>query len=257
MPVVALLTDFGTSEYVGVMKGQIYRIVSDSNMSSELHVVDITHEIPPQNVKSAAWVLLQTYKFFPRDTIFCCVIDPGVGTDRQVLAVKTPNYWFVAPDNGLSWPVLEKESVAEAWQVPVPATASRTFHGRDVMSVAAAQLVRSTPEELGWKNTEIQVKMNFYWNESEGEGEIVHVDRFGNVITNIPVKDERVEYDVEIGQWKKVLHFHPTYADAEPEELFLIKGSAGTFEISVPNASAHAKQPEVFVVGKKIRIQER
>ncbi len=256
MTIIALLTDFGHSEYVGVMKGQIYRNVDENTLPS-LHLIDITHEIPPQDIKSAAWVLLQSYKFFPRDTIFCCVVDPGVGTDRQVVAVKTSNYWFIAPDNGLLWPVLEREGSFEAWLVPISTSASRTFHGRDVMSVAAARLSQSIPEAMGWKKTGIRVKMSFYLNEEEREGEIVRIDHFGNVITNLPVHDEQGQYRVEIGRWKKVLTFHSTYASAKEGELFLIKGSADTFEISVPNGSAFSKHPEIFVVGNRIKIHEK
>ncbi len=256
LSIIALMTDFGTSEYVGVMKGQIFRHV-DENTITGLHVIDITHDIPPQNIKSAAWILLQSYEFFPRGTIFCCVIDPGVGTKRQVIAVKTSRYWFVAPDNGLLWPTLEKEGSFEIWQVPVPTESSRTFHGRDVMAVAAAQLSHLIPEVLGWKKTGIRVKMSFYLDENESIGEIVHVDRFGNVITNLPVRQEATEYRVEIEKWKKTLHFHPTYASAELGELFLIKGSAGTFEISVPNGSAFSRHPDIFLVGKKIKIREK
>ncbi len=254
MRLMVLLTDFGFTEYVGVMKGQIYRNVPDE-MRRELQIIDLVHDILPQNIKSAAWVLLQSYRYFPSRTIFCCVVDPGVGTTRKIIAAKSGDYWFVAPDNGLLWPILETDNEYEVWEIPIPSHASKTFHGRDVMAVAAANLVYSLPESLGWRMTKVRVKMSFHLDERKNEGEIVHIDHFGNIITNIPAKDDvKSEYEVEIDDWHDILHFHHTYADADPNELFLIKGSANTFEISVSNGSAVSRKPNLFIIGKKIKI---
>jgi S-adenosylmethionine hydrolase len=94
---IVLLTDFGQSEYAGVMKGVIYSIDSDAK------IVDLCHDISPQNIIEASWILRNNYKYFPEGAVFCCVVDPGVGTQRKALAVKTEKFYFVAPDNGLLW----------------------------------------------------------------------------------------------------------------------------------------------------------
>ena len=122
---IVLLTDFGQSEYVGVMKGVIYSVHESAR------IVDLCHDISPQSIIEASWILKNNYSYFPNGAVFCCVIDPGVGTDRKALAVKTPDYYFVAPDNGLLWETLKEQDIVEIRVIPVPEDASRTFHGRD------------------------------------------------------------------------------------------------------------------------------
>jgi S-adenosylmethionine hydrolase len=104
---IVLLTDFGHSEYVGVMKGVIYSIAADAK------IVDLCHSISPQSIIEASWVLKNDYKYFPQGSIFCCVVDPGVGTQRRAIAVRTENYYFVGPDNGLFWETVSEQKVLE------------------------------------------------------------------------------------------------------------------------------------------------
>ena len=111
---IVLLTDFGESEYVGVMKGVIYNLVSGAT------ITDLTHSISPQSVCEAAWVLLKSYRFFPKHTIFTCVVDPGVGTTRDAVLVETPDYVFISPDNGLLSPTLDKCGQFKIYSLKIP-----------------------------------------------------------------------------------------------------------------------------------------
>jgi len=247
---IVLLTDFGQSEYVGVMKGVIYSIDGDAK------VVDLCHDISPQNVIEASWLLKNNYKYFPKGATFCCVVDPGVGTKRRALAVKTDNYYFVAPDNGLLWETLKQARIVDIRQIPVPENASRTFHGRDVFAKAAANINKGDFEDLREKVEKIE-KLELY--QQAGEGIVVRIDRFGNVITNLPAsapapvfrqedagarrssrpRQDKDKYSVEINDKKYTMNCYLNYDAAKDDELFLIEGSSNTLEISLKNGNAN------------------
>jgi len=229
---IVLLTDFGQSEYVGVMKGVIYSIDGDAK------IVDLCHDIQPQNIIEASWLLKNNYKYFSRGATFCCVVDPGVGTERKALAVKTKDYYFVAPDNGLLWETLRQQKIVDIRQIPIPQNASRTFHGRDVFAKAAANINKGKFDSLGEKIIEIE-KLELY--RKAREGIVVRIDRFGNVITNLSKQGNKNKYSVEINDKKFTLEFCPTYSAAKDDELFLIEGSSNTFEISLKNGCANDK----------------
>ena len=150
---IILLTDFGQSEYVGVMKAVIYSINKDAK------IVDLCHDISPQKTIEASWVLKNNYKYFPEGATFCCVVDPGVGTERKALAVKTTGYYFVAPDNGLLWETLKEQRIIDIREVPIPPDASSTFHGRDVFAKAAANIALGHFDTSGPKTEEIMQKI--------------------------------------------------------------------------------------------------
>ncbi len=226
---IVLLTDFGQSEYVGVMKGVISRI------NTEAKIVDLCHEISPQNTIEASWLMKNNYKYFPAGSTFCCVIDPGVGTARKALAVKTRDYYFIAPDNGLLWETLKQQKVIEIREIPIPEDASRTFHGRDVFAKAAASIDLGRFETVGAK-TEGLEKLELYLNERVGT--IVRIDRFGNIITNLP-SEGKERYSVRIEQENFQMNFYQNYQAARNDELFLIEGSCNTLEISLKNGSAN------------------
>jgi len=228
---IVLLTDFGQSEYVGVMKGVIYNIYGGAK------VVDLCHNITAQNIIEASWVLKGNYKYFPKGAVFCCVVDPGVGTERKAIAVKTENYNFVAPNNGLLWETLREQKVLDIRQIPIPADAGRTFHGRDVFAKAAASIGQGRFEDIGPKMEEIE-KLEFYLDGRAGI--VVRIDGFGNVITNLAGQNKD-QYTVLAGEKKWTMKFHPNYALAEEGEPFLIEGSNNTLEISLKNASADDK----------------
>ena len=239
---IVLLTDFGQSEYVGVMKGVIYSIDRDAK------IVDLCHDISPQSIIEASWVLKNNYKYFPKGAVFCCMVDPGVGTDRKALAIKTDNFYFVAPDNGLLWEALGEQKVLDIRQIPIPPEASRTFHGRDVFAKAAANINQGKLDTIG-KKTEKMEKLKFYL--AGRTGIVVRIDRFGNIVTNL-AKQDKTNYAVEIGDKKYTMRYYPNYDSAKEGELFLIEGSNNTLEISLKNASANDKLH--IKVGQRIII---
>ncbi len=186
--IVALLTDFGLDDtYVGVMKGVVLKIFPDARL------IDISHSIRPQNVREGAFALMNSYSYFPEGTTFCVVIDPGVGSTRLPIAVKTDNYQFIAPDNGVlsyalsmidNYQVVALENLD--YQLP---KVSNTFHGRDIFSPAAAYLARGDVPMTEFGQTLDKIftfptpQMSFSNNRLIGE--VMHVDHFGNIITNI------------------------------------------------------------------------
>jgi S-adenosyl-L-methionine hydrolase (adenosine-forming) len=176
-PVIALMTDFGMGDGdVGVMKGVIADITSDA------HIIDITHNVAPQNVPSGAWILASAYRYFPKNTVYVCVVDPGVGSNRKAIAVHAGNWYFVGPDNGLfSYVIAEQPTHAaillsnSAYHLP---RISSTFHGRDIFAPVGAYLARGLAEifHVGPATR----------REAAIDAHIVHVDNFGNLITSIP-----------------------------------------------------------------------
>ena len=147
---IVLLTDFGQSEYVGVMKGVIYGIACD------LKIVDLCHSIVVQNIIEASWLLKNNYKYFPKGAVFCCVVDPGVGTERKAIGIKTESYYFVGPDNGLLWETVNGEKKIDIRRIAIPPDASMTFHGRDVFAKAAANIELGKFEIIGEKIKQIE-----------------------------------------------------------------------------------------------------
>lgn len=228
---IVILTDFGHSEYLGVMKGIIYSIKKNTK------IVDLSNFVNHHNIKEGAWILHKNYRHFPKNTIFLCVIDPGVGSKRQCLAVKTRNYFFVGPDNGLMYRAILEDKAIAAVKLPVK-NASMTFHGRDVFAKAAAMLEKGIKIELLGSKTAIKTKLDF--NLKGRHGEIVRIDNFGNIITNLSSLNKKL-YEVKTKNFSQKLGFYKTYESAPINKLFLIKGSSDTLEISVKNSKASEK----------------
>lgn len=190
-PVVAWLTDFGLADgYVGVMKGVALGIAPD------IQLLDITHEIGPQDIFAGAWILATSYRYFPQGTIFVCVVDPGVGSMRRPVAIHAGHWFFVGPDNGLFSYVLTEQPVHTAVLLSNPAyhlpQVSSTFHGRDVFSPVAAHIARGValPEMGSVLAPSSLVQLDLHQPEKQGErilARIVHIDHFGNLITSIPL----------------------------------------------------------------------
>ena len=241
---IAILTDFGDSEYLGIMKGVIYSICPQAK------VTDLYTRVSPQNIREGAWILLQSYKYFPRNTIFLCVVDPGVGGGRKALGIETKHYFFVGPDNGLLYPTVQEDGVRRAVRLSEEG-ASRTFHGRDVFARAAAELEKETELEQLGEVVEISTMLEFHLDLKKRIGEIVRIDRFGNIITNLP-HIGKPKYTIVLRTQTLQLSFFETYAMAPENELFLIEGSSKTLEISLKNAQA-INQLEAQV-GEKIQI---
>ncbi len=243
--VIALLTDFGLKDhYVGVMKGVILSVNPDAR------IIDISHDIGSQDILDAYFLLSNTYRYFPPGTVFVAVVDPGVGSDRAVVAVRTDRYVFLAPDNGLLGFLHKDGAVERAVQVreekfflhPV----SNTFHGRDVFAPVAAHLSRGVDlAELGPEVETIQrIRTPAPKVTKEGVivGEVVSIDRFGNLVTNIPgdrfAGADRVE--VRIGK-TAIRDLSKSYAATKKGSLLAVVGSTGNLEISVNRGNAREK----------------
>lgn len=237
-PIITLLTDFGMEDtYVASMKGIILGICP------ETHLVDITHLIPPQDIRAAAFLLGTMYRDFPPGTIHLAVVDPGVGTKRRALALRASDYFFVGPDNGLfSW-ILRKERDWVAYSLEVPRfrrpTVSGTFHGRDIFAPAAAHLANGTPiSDFGPSHTpQIAPWCSVTHAERTLRGQVIHVDHFGNAITNLTRDDLKAlaPEDQCIVQVKNlnISALSKTYSDAKPGSVLALIGSSGHLEISI------------------------
>ena len=192
-PVIALMTDFGMGDGdVGVMKGVIAGITSDA------HIIDITHNVAPQNVPSGAWILASAYRYFPKNTVYVCVVDPSVGSNRKAIAVHAGDWYFVGPDNGLfSYVIAEQPTHAaillsnSAYHLP---HISSTFHGRDIFAPVGAYLARGLAEIFHELGTPLDPKTLQRLDvgpatrrEAAIDAHIVHVDNFGNLVTSIPL----------------------------------------------------------------------
>ena len=184
---IALLTDFGTaSTFVGTMKGVIL------SHAPKVTIIDITHEVPPQDVNAAAFYIMATMEYMPKKTLFICVVDPTVGTGRGIIWAKTENYQFIAPDNGLiSW-AEQNEDIREVRFINNSSlflqNVSTTFHGRDIMSPVAAAIAKGLPEEQLGPVIKDYKTLNFPRPLKAGNritGQVIAVDHFGNAITNI------------------------------------------------------------------------
>jgi S-adenosyl-L-methionine hydrolase (adenosine-forming) len=246
-PVIALLTDFGHRDhYAGTMKGVVLGICPEATL------VDISHEVAAGDVLAAALELAAAYRYFPAGSIFLVVVDPGVGSSRRGLAAEAGDYRFVAPDNGVLTVVLDENppkcvvELSEArYALPV---VSRTFEGRDRFAPAAAWLAKGIGlTALGRPAGAVyRLEVPRPRDTAEGvEGEVVRVDRFGNLITNI----DRQLFDrlasrhplvVRIGSLR-ISKVVSTYADSSPGELCALFGSTGHLEISANGANAAAR----------------
>lgn len=235
-----MLTDFGTKDYfVGAMKGVILSI------SPSAQIIDITHEIEAQNINAANFTLRACYRNFPDKTIFVAIVDPGVGSNRRAILVETDKYVFIAPDNGLISFVFHEEDNFKVYELTnkkfFAENISRTFHGRDVFAPVAAHLSNSVnPFEFGVQIDDF-VRLNEtkpFENESgEIVGEIIHIDKFGNLITNLTTENLPEKFVLEING-VKIENLKSYYAEAEKGEILMIFGSAGFLEIAAFQSSA-------------------
>ena len=256
--VISLLTDFGTTDvYAGVMHGVI------AGIAPTVRVVDLTHEVAPQDVAGAAFLLDAAAPYFPSGTIHVSVVDPGVGSSRRILCVTTEDgATFLAPDNGLLTRVLARSPGATLRSVEnrtlfLP-NVSRTFHGRDVFAPVAAHLAAGVdPADVGpviADPVRLPLPEDRPLTAGRVTGEVVHVDRFGNLITNLltgalgrAVRDARVSTTEVAGP------VSDTYAERPEGDLLLITGSTGLLEVSVRGGSARDR----LGVGRGAAIEVR
>jgi S-adenosyl-L-methionine hydrolase (adenosine-forming) len=241
-PIITLLTDFGTRDaFVGVMKGAILSICPGARL------VDLSHEVPPQSVAGGAFLLKSSIDYFPKGTIHLAVVDPGVGSARRAVALKSRGRFFVGPDNGLLPAALEAWGIEAAveltekrYQLPDP---SATFHGRDIFAPAAAHLAAGVPlAKLGaatnnwiWREIAKPYKTPAGWS-----GEVLWVDHFGNLITNLEKKHLPKPFRLRVGK-AVILNLVTHYAAIKRGTVAALVGSSGCLEISANGGSAAQK----------------
>ena len=241
---ITLTTDFGLRDaYVGAMKGVMLGIAPGAQM------VDITHEISPQDVMEAAFVLQEAYPFFPSGTVHLVVVDPGVGTERRPIALKADGYYFVGPDNGLFTLLLNGKPIEQVvvldrpewWRTPSP---SYTFHGRDIFAPVAAHLAAGRSLEEVGSPVARETLHRLHWvkptqDEQGIQGWVVHIDRFGNCITNIPGKLLDMKRPMRIYVGNAIIDgVHRTYGEVPPGEPLALVGSSGMLEIAINGGNA-------------------
>ena len=264
--IVAILTDFGQqSWYVPAIKGVILTICPDAR------IVDLSHQVPRQDVLAGAFILGFSSVYYPRGTVFLCIVDPSVGTDRNLIIMESDErHYFVAPDNGLLTFVAKREGIKKIVKITnrkyMLREISRTFHGRDILAPAAAYLTRGEPlEKFGPKVKKI-VRLDIEEPRVENgkvRGKIIFVDDFGNMITNIGeaiLKKADIKSGTEISvmftSFSEMMLFCQTYDDVKADKPLGLIGSTGFFEISVNHGDAakryHAYPGSDVIIAVKV-----
>jgi S-adenosylmethionine hydrolase len=246
--IITLTTDFGTRDaYVAEMKGVMLDIAASAGQPVSL--IDLTHDVAAHDVTEGALALEAAVPFFPRGSIHVAVIDPGVGTNRRGLVVRTERALLVGPDNGLFTPFIADAARWEAWELRAEAyrlaTVSRTFHGRDIFAPAAAHLAAGVaPERFG---PTVRDPLRLAWPTVRAvagavAGAVLHVDRFGNLVTSIRAETlEDVGGAVRIRLGGRPLPLVGTYGELEAGQAGALVGSSGRLEIAVREGSAAAR----------------
>jgi S-adenosylmethionine hydrolase len=248
MKVITFLSDFGyKSSYVAQMKGIASNI-------TEANLIDITHNITPHNIREGAFVLKTASSFFPKGTVHVAVVDPGVGTGRRGLVITTNNQIFVGPDNGLLIPAARAQGNFNVYEIKntelMLNRVSNTFHGRDVFTPVAAHILNGVYfEEIGPKIADY-VDLNFGTfkiDTQSATGEVIYIDSFGNIITNIDGNRLRILLDYGkkimafIGKNKEEILFVKSYDFVKKDEFLATVGSSNLFEISINQGNAAEK----------------
>ncbi len=242
---ITLTSDFGIKDpYVGEMKGVILTV------NPKATIIDITHDVEKFNIKMAAFTLASAAPYFPKDTVHLAVVDPGVGTGRRAIMIQTERAYFVGPDNGILMLAAQSQGIERICELSNPNLmlpyASNTFHGRDIFAPAAAYA------DKGVKISEFgqEIKNPAAPNFSEAQqingaliSEIIYIDGFGNIVTNIKEKnmlDSKI-VNIQLPEVSVKVKFGKAYADAEPNNLIILVGSSGFLEIAVNQGSAAGK----------------
>lgn len=242
-PIITLTTDFGTQDhYVSAMKAVILGIAPGVRM------VDISHQIPPQDVMAAAWVVKNAAMLFPPETVHMVVVDPGVGSRRNPIAIRIQDQFFVGPDNGI-FSLIAEEYGYDAVRLSNKAywrdAPSATFHGRDIFAPVAAHLAGGA--DFGALGEPVHELVTYRWavpiSDKDGiQGWIVHIDRFGNLISNIP--SSLIERSVGSSKFRIYVgnmileEMVPTYSSVPDGEPAACIGSSGTLEIAINKGNA-------------------
>ncbi len=259
-PIITLITDFGEGYYVAAMKGVILDICRNACL------VDITHDIRSHDVLEGAFTLLCTYPYFPPKSVHIAVVDPGVGSKRRGIIVATNNHYFVGPDNGVFSFVYNREPVKKVISIEsqnyLRGTVSPTFHGRDAFSPVAAWLALGTPLEKFGEEIEdysgATVLPVQKVEDNRIEGMVIHVDKFGNIITSISPDTAAEQFGYSgspkfFVKGQEITHSYSYYAEAAPGEIFALIGSSGYYEI----AAHRSRAADILGVerGEKVQLE--
>lgn len=247
MKIIALLTDFGTQDiYVGVMKGVIWSICPDAQ------IVDLTHEIPPQDVTAGALALWGAFKFFPQGTVFCAVVDPGVGTARRAIVIQTREHFFVGPDNGLLWWAVSESEIVKCAELRNRAyflpSVSQTFHGRDIFAPVSAHIAKGVSLEEFGPDLEVSKLVELpplkaELSERTIQAKVIYIDRFGNAITDLRYEDF-VKWMSGQRAWTATIggvrfnSLNSSYAEVPTGKPLLLFNSYGLLEVAVNQGNA-------------------
>ncbi len=237
--IITLTTDFGVDDYyVGSMKGVILGI------NNEALLTDITHGIPKYDIFKAAYTLQGFYKYFPKDSIHVVVVDPGVGSERKPVIIQTQEGMFIGPDNGVFSFVLKESKSVNVFEITnskfMLEDLSSTFHGRDIFAPVAAHLSLGVDIQDFGEALKNPISLEIGEPELKGDeivGEVISVDSFGNLITNIPGDLLKGNSKVQVGEFV-IDTVANTYQDIKKGKLLAIIGSSGFLEISVNQGSA-------------------
>ncbi len=243
LPLIVMLTDFGFEDpFVGIMKGVI------SGIAPAARVIDLTHGIRPQDIFQGAFVLYRSVDYFPKGTVFCAVVDPGVGTARRPIILKTRDFYFVGPDNGLLWPAAKANGIESCICLDNPdyflPQVSTTFHGRDIFAPVAAKLCTGTLLGDFGSCLDRPVSLDLPRPEPRGEALALTVldrDRFGNLTLNLTSDDFQGFLEAIFCltfKDRQITLFHQTYGEADENSPFILFGSSGFIEVAVKNGSA-------------------
>jgi S-adenosylmethionine hydrolase len=241
---ITLTSDFGLKDpYVAEMKGVILTI------NPRATIVDITHDIEKFNIGLAAFMLASVASYFPKGTVHLAVVDPGVGTERRAILVQTKCGFFVGPDNGVLMLAAQSQGIEHTYELSNPnlmlPKTSKTFHGRDIFAPAAAYIDKGTqPHEFGPEinNPVLPFFPAVERNNNVLTGEVLYIDGFGNIITNIEesMLNSPVFY-VKLSEVSLKLKFGKAYAEADPKEPIVLVGSYGFVEIAINQGNAASK----------------
>lgn len=244
----ALTTDFGLRDpYVAEMKAVILGLCYDSV------IVDITHSIEKFNIRMGAYMLASAEPYFPKDTIHIVVVDPGVGTARRSLLIQTEDASFIGPDNGVLMLAAKKQGITSIHEIAnsefMLPHVSNTFHGRDIFASAAAHLANGIPASEFGPQIHDLIEPDFAkvtFRKDSLAGEVLHVDNFGNIITNFTEQDLKHlqtenSLKVEVADCRMNLKICRTYAENKRGEALLLMGSQGYVEIAVNQGNAAEK----------------
>lgn len=260
---VTLITDFGlTDEYAGVIKGVML------SYNPEIHIIDISHLIPPQDIQTASHLLTRSYDYFPPCTVHLVIVDPGVGSGRPILAVKKDSHYFVGPDNGIFTPIIKSTGLLSIYRVTESnlflEKVSNTFHGRDIMAPVAARLasgfaIENVGSRVNVEDCVLRSSASCSIIDHVLHGEITHVDTFGNLCTNISRRDvdrfsKGQKITIKTGEppEKTVATFCSTYAGQAENELLALYDSHDFLEIAENRGSA--SQRLKLSAGSKISL---